>query len=125
VIDLGQVFRSHGILLAGGNGFLGKVVAGLLLDRFHDLKHLYLLIRPKSRVSARERFHSKMLASPALVPIVEKLGRAALDEKITLLEGDVSEPNCGLDSKQLAALAGEVDAIINCAGLVEFYPPLD
>ena len=123
--DLGQIFRSHGILLTGGNGFLGKVVAGLLLDRFPDVRHLYLLIRPKSRVSARERFHSEMLASPALVPIVEKLGRAALDEKITLLEGDVSEPNCGLNSEQLAALTGKVGAIINCAGLVEFYPPLD
>ncbi|PYV21461.1 MAG: hypothetical protein DMG24_19445, partial [Acidobacteria bacterium] len=62
--DITQAFQEHEILLTGANGFLGKVVLGLILDRFPDFKHLHILQRPARNLSAQERFHTETLASP-------------------------------------------------------------
>ncbi|HYM11890.1 MAG TPA: SDR family oxidoreductase [Bryobacterales bacterium] len=123
--DVGQTLQAHEILLTGGNGFLGKVVLGLLLERFPDLKRLHLLMRSKRNLTARDRFYQETLASPALAPLVEKRGRAFFEEKISVVAGDVAEPNCGLAASDLDSLAGKAGVILNCAGLVEFYPPLE
>lgn len=120
-----ETFRRHGVLLIGANGFLGKVILGLLIDRFPDFRHLYVLIRPKRRQSPEERFSKDVLGSPPLAGVVGKLDRAALEGKITLLTGDVGQENCGLDEEVLEELAGKVGLVINCAGLVEFFPPVD
>ncbi len=123
--DLTATFRRHEILLVGGSGFLGKVVLGLLLDRFPDLKHLYLLIRRKGSLAARERFDAETLASPALEPVAARRGHDFLEERITVLDGDLAEAGCGLTAEARQRLRGRVSAIINCAGVVDFYPPLD
>ena len=96
--DVGQTFQSHAVLLTGGNGFLGKVILAYLLDRFPDLKHLYVLLRPKFDLSAAERFYEETLASPALAEIAARRGEKWLRKRITVLGGDVGAPNCGLDA---------------------------
>lgn len=125
MIDVAQSFQSHAILLTGGNGFLGKVVLAYLLDRFPDLRRLYLLLRPKWDLSAEERFYQETLAAPPLEEIARKRGPGWLRDKITVLAGDVGAPNCGLTEEQLGCLEGQIGAIVNCAGLVEFFPPVD
>ena len=64
--DIAQTFEEHEIILTGASGFLGKVVLGLILDRFPGFKHLHVLLRPARNLSAHERFRSETLASPAL-----------------------------------------------------------
>jgi long-chain acyl-CoA synthetase len=127
--DVGYQFRQHEILLTGANGFLGKVVLGMLLDRYPDFKHLHVLLRPQGELSASERFRTQTLASPALASIVERfasrLGEASLRAKVTVWPGDVGAPLCGLDSATLDRLRGRAGVILNCAGLVEFFPPVD
>ena len=120
-----DTFSRRGILLIGANGFLGKVILGLLLDRFPDLRHLYILIRPKRRQSPAERFENEVLGSPPLSGVTAKLDRRVLDSKITVLRGDVGQPDCGLSDETLDALAGSIGLVINCAGLVDFFPPVD
>lgn len=123
--DIGQTLSQHEILLTGGNGFLGKAVLGLLLDRFPEFKHLHILVRPRRNLPARQRFYSETLASPALAWIVEKRGKEFLREKITVVSGDIGLPGCGIEPASMRRLAGRVDLIINCAGRVEFFPPVD
>jgi long-chain acyl-CoA synthetase len=127
--DIAEGFHDHELLLTGGNGFLGKVILGLILDRVPDFKHLHILLRPRLGASAEERFYSETLASPALAPIAEKLvqkrGKDYLREKITIWPGDISRANCGFEPATLEKLAGPVSVIVNCAGAVEFFPPLD
>jgi long-chain acyl-CoA synthetase len=127
--DVAQVFRDHEILLTGANGFVGKVLLGLILNRFAEIKHVHILLRGASHLSAQERFYSQTLASPALQQIVNevgaKRGSSFLRERITVWSGDISLPGCGLEPLTLESLGGRVGAIINCAGLVEFFPPLD
>ena len=64
--DVGYQFQQHEILLTGANGFLGKVVLGMLLDRYPDFKHLHVLLRPQGDLTASDRFQAQVLASPAL-----------------------------------------------------------
>ena len=93
----------------------------MLIDRFPDFKHLHVLLRPRGESSAHERFDSKVLASPAFGPLANRIPRA----KISVWAGDVGIPMCGLDAAALGKLKGRISLIINCAGLVEFFPPLD
>jgi long-chain acyl-CoA synthetase len=123
--DVRQTFQQNEIFLVGANGFLGKVVLGMLLDRYPEVKHLHVLMRPGQSLSAPDRWDSEVLGSPALAPLTRKLGAEFLRSKITVWAGDIGRPNCGLDSRSRDQLAGRVGAIINCAGLVEFFPPVD
>lgn len=122
-----QTFRDHEIFLTGSNGFLGKVIVALLLDRFPDFKHLHVLVRPQRDRSAEERFATEVLGSPALAPTVKRLahehGPGFLSSKITVWPGDIGEPRLGLRAAE--SLSRRVGAIINCAGRVDFFPPVD
>ncbi len=123
--DVRQTFQRTELFLTGGNGFLGKVLLALLLDRYREAKHIHLLVRPGRNRSAQDRFFGDVLNSPPLAPLVKKVGEKFLREQITVWAGDVGAPNCGLDAAALEQLSGRVGAIINGAGLVEFFPPLD
>ncbi|HEV2494284.1 MAG TPA: SDR family oxidoreductase [Terriglobia bacterium] len=123
--DVGLAFQEHEIILTGGNGFLGKVVLALILDRFPGFKHLHLLLRPRGAVSAQERFLTETLPSPALKAVVERRGRDFLRERITVWSGDIAQADLGLDVATVERLSGRVGLVINCAGSVEFFPPVD
>ena len=120
-----ELFGQHEILLTGANGFVGKVLLGLLIDRFPDLKHLHVLVRPRQGVSPRERFFKEVLNSPCLKPVVERTGPKFFEERISVHAGDVGDPLLGLNDESLEALSGRISVIINCAGLVEFFAPVD
>jgi long-chain acyl-CoA synthetase len=119
LIDAARVFRENEILVTGANGFLGKVLLGLIFDRYPDFRRLHILVRPKAGRPPAERFEKDALASPPLRAL-----RAPM-EKISLLAGDIAEPGCGLSSEDASGLEGRVRLVINCAGLVEFFPPVD
>ncbi len=129
MIEIDRAFCNHEVFLIGSNGFLGKVVLGLILDRLRGFKHLHILLRPRLSASAEERFYGEILASPALASTVEKLvgesGKDFLREKITIWSGDISKVNCGLEPSSLEKLKGRIGVVINCAGAVDFFPPLD
>ena len=123
--DLAPIFRDNEILLTGANGFLGKVILAMLLDRFPQAARLSVLVRPRPGLSAEERFAKEVLDSPPLRPLVEKEGRSRVASRVNVLSGDASQPLAGLSSEQVRELAGRVGLVLNCAGLVEFFPPVD
>jgi len=131
MIDVAQTFRENEILLTGSSGFLGKVVLGLLIDRYPDFKHLHVLMRGNQGTGAKERFEREVLGSPALKSVTEKAKGNRLQaglpfaERISVWPGDVARPSLGLRSAEAEGLAGRVSLIINCAGRVDFFPPLD
>jgi len=125
LIDVREAYGRHEVLLTGVNGFLGKVILGLILDRLPDVKHVHVLVRPGKGLSAEERFQAETLSSAALRSTLERVGKEFVAGKITTWVGDISQPDCGLAPEDLDRLAGQVGLIINCAGLVEFFPPVD
>ncbi len=121
-----DAFSDRTMLLLGGTGFVGKVLLATVLDRFPEVKHLVVQVRPKKRISGEQRFYGETLQSPPLRAIVERLGgENAIRQKVTVVEGDLDEPMCGISKDQIDALKGTVDVVVNLAGLVEFDPPLN
>jgi long-chain acyl-CoA synthetase len=114
------------LLLLGGTGFVGKVFLAMLLDRFPEIRNLYIQVRRKKNLSGEERFFSDVLNSPPVRPTVERLGGPdALRQKITVLEGDLDEPLCGIAPERVEQLKGKVDVVVNLAGVVDFDPPVN
>jgi long-chain acyl-CoA synthetase len=121
-----RAFANCTLLLMGGTGFVGKVFLAMILDRFPELRHLIVQVRRKKSVSGEQRFFSEILPSPPVRPTVDRLGGVdALRQKITVLEGDLDEPLCGIDAQKLDALKGKVDVVVNLAGVVDFDPPVN
>ena len=125
MIDVASTFDGAEILLTGGNGFLGKVILGMLLDRYPSVARVHVLLRPRRDRTARERFQQEILESPALRDLVRAKGSRFFEDKIEIWEGDAANPLCGLDPGQIESWPGRVKLILNCAGLVEFFPPVD
>src|SRR5262249_32861394 len=64
---------------------------------------------------------------PALDGLQKKYGArlgTLLREKIEVVEGDVSQPNLGLEESVRARLARSLDLVVNSAGLTDFNPDL-
>ena len=123
--DLSSLFRDQEILLTGANGFLGKVVLAMLLDRFPHVRRVHVLVRARPNLTSNERFVRDVLDSPPLRPLVERCGRDMIASRVNVLCGDAASPLAGLDSAQVAELSQNVGLVLNCAGLVDFFPPVD
>ncbi len=123
------------LFVMGGTGFLGKVFLALLLDRFPDVQHIYLVVRQRTnpdgsvRLSSEQRFWKEVATSPVFEPLRERYPGAAyeafLREKFTPVPGDITEPYCGVPAEIRDALRGTLTAFCNVAGVVDFFPPLD
>ncbi len=123
-----QVLRGRKLVIIGGTGFLGKVFWALLLSRYPVVSRIYLLVRPKKGQTADERFWADIATSEALRPLREEYGpgfELFLKDKIVPVPGDVAQPLCGLDAELREELRGEVDAVVNASGVIDFDPPLD
>src|ERR1700680_252942 len=123
---LEEVLRSRRILITGGTGFLGKVLLSILLRHHPEIERLHVLIRGDRR-SSHLRFRREILDSPALAPVREHLGARFdryVEEKVAIVPGDVTAP--GLISDGTVAFAhGALDAVVHCAGLVNFEASLE
>ncbi|NUP07405.1 MAG: AMP-binding protein [Polyangiaceae bacterium] len=128
-LEPSKLLRGARLVVVGGTGFLGKVWAGLLLHRFPEIGHLFLLVRPKKDQTAEERFWSQVVPSPCFDPVREAHPGDAFErfmrEKITPVAGDVVEDKLGIDPELIARLKGTITAVVNVAGVVDFNPPLD
>ena len=129
VLDVGQTLAGRRILFIGATGFVGKVALSMLLHRYPDLGTLFVLTRAGAGSSSDERFFDKIASSPVFDPLRERFGGkngflAFMREKCVALPGDVSRPDLNFGPAELAQL-GQLDVIVNCAGLVTFNPTLE
>src|SRR5690242_13428633 len=123
--DAGRMFRENELLMTGGNGFLGKVILAMLLERYPQVKHVHVLLRPGKGLSAEERFQVEVVESPVMAALLVTRGEQFVRERVAIWPGDLSQADCGLDTQALSSIASRVKLILNCAGKVEFFPPVD
>jgi long-chain acyl-CoA synthetase len=126
-LDVGAALAGRTLLITGATGFVGKVALTLLLDRYPEIGKVFVLVRPGTGGSAEARFFEKVAASRPFDPLRQRHGDgfdAFLREKCVPLAGDVSDPLLGIPEEDLARLRG-LDAVVNCAGLVDFDPSLE
>src|ERR1044071_5996768 len=123
-----EILRGKKFVVIGGTGFLGKVFWALLLSRYPMVSRLYLLVRPKRGETAEQRFWSEIATSEVMRPLREEYGPGFdlfLADKVVPVAGDVAQPFCGLDAALRDDLRGEIDAVVNASGVIDFDPPLD
>jgi len=116
------------LVVIGGTGFLGKVWLSLILGRFPQIAHIYLVVRPKEGQGVVERFLDKVIGAEVFDPLRAELGEEFakfIESKVTPMAGDVSLPLCGIDAAFRERMRGTIDAVVNVAGIVDFAPPLD
>jgi len=126
-ISIRRAFAGKHVLLTGASGFVGKVWLTLMLDRVPEIGRIYVLLRSKALLSARERFEKMVNTSPAFRPLHERLGPAFssfLADKIEVIEGELGADDLGLEPAVLGRLRRDVDLVVHCAGLVDFNPDL-
>src|SRR6516162_9881814 len=85
----------------GRNVFIGKVLLGMLLDRFPQIGRAYVMVRRGSGTDAEARFWNSVVTSPVFDPLRAKHGGPEglakfLKQKVVVVDGDITEPNLGL-----------------------------
>ena len=127
LLSVRAAVRGKHVMLIGVTGFIGKVwLANTLMD-LPDIGQIYLLIRRQKSNPAQSRFEKLIDESPVFDPLYAKYGRKLLqfiNERVQVIEGDVSQPNFGVDSAVADELRGKLDLIINSSGLTDFNPDL-
>ncbi len=127
-LAISDLYLRKTFLVLGGTGFLGKVFWCMLLHRFPDIGHIVLVVRAQKGRSSEQRFWDEVATSDAFSPLRAQHGSgfdAYLRSKLTITDGDISAPLCGLSVGLVATLRGHVHAVVNVAGVVDFNPPLD
>ena len=126
-LSVKQTLANRHVLLIGVTGFIGKVWLTDLLTHVPEIRRISLLIRRNRTTTAQRRFEKILAESPTLDPLHEVYGNklgAFLQEKVEVVEGDVSQPGLGLDETTRARLADSLDLVVNSAGLTDFNPDL-
>lgn len=126
-LSVRSAFHGKHILLIGVTGFIGKVwLVNTLID-LPDVSSIYLLIRRQKSNPARERFEKMVEESPVFDPLYERHGEKLLqfiNQRVRVIEGDVTQPSLGLDSEVAQSLLPKLDLIVNSSGLTDFNPDL-
>ncbi len=101
------------LLMTGATGFVGAYMLRDFMEQT-DVT-LYSLVRAADAEAGLERIRQQ----------AEKLGlwRESYRSRIRVIPGDVSQPRLGLDERTYRRLAGEVDAILHSAAMVNFIYP--
>ncbi len=115
------------VLLTGGTGFVGKEI---IWQAAHDddIVEMIVVIRPRQIVD-RKTAEVVKIVSPA------ERGETLLDRlwledpevrsKFTFVEGDVEQPNLGIDDGVLESLGQRITHVVHCAASVAFDDPYE
>jgi long-chain acyl-CoA synthetase len=129
-LSVSEIYKGRNVFILGSTGFVGKVLLGMLLDRFPQIGRAYVMVRRGSGTDAEARFWNSVVTSPVFDPLRAKHGgpdglRAFLEKKVVVVDGDITEPNLGLSEEAAERVAKDIDVLINSSGRVTFNPPLE
>src|SRR5688572_16540868 len=127
LLSIRQALAGKHVFLTGGSGFVGKVWLSMALTQLPEIERIYVFLRPKALVPARQRFEKMINTSQAFRPLHERHGRGLseyLADRLEVVEGELSAPDLGLAPAVVRRLRRDLDVFIHCAGLVDFNPDL-
>jgi nucleoside-diphosphate-sugar epimerase len=126
--DVRDAFAGKRILLTGATGFVAKVLLEKLIRTVPDIARIVLLIRAGGNGDARARFEREVAASSVfdhLRAVRPAWLERFLAERVDCVTGEITAPGFGLPPERFAALARDVDVVVNAAASVDFREPLD
>jgi len=59
VLSIRDALAGRHVFLTGGSGFVGKVWLSMLLAELPEVEKIYVFLRPKALVPARQRFEKR------------------------------------------------------------------
>jgi alcohol-forming fatty acyl-CoA reductase len=114
-----EALAGRHVLITGATGFLGTALLERILAEIPGVR-ITLLVRGRYGSPPASRFQ-EILSSNAFRPLRERIGSDGIqrlsDERVGLVEGDVSEA--------APELPGDIDVVFHCAASVSFDPPVD
>ncbi|CAN7998456.1 unnamed protein product [Ixodes hexagonus] len=116
-----EFYRDKAVLITGVTGFLGKILLEKLLRSCPGIRRIFLLIRPRKGCKSKER-----LASLLKAECFEHIHREHSDalEKLTAIDGDLTEPGLGLQPDDYELLTREVSVVFHSAATIKFNETL-
>lgn len=117
---IAETFTGLKVMITGGTGFMGKVLLEKLLRKCADIGHIYLLVRTKKGKNPQQRLEE--IFEGALFEMVRNMrgGVGPLLEKVSIIAGDVSEPDLAMKPEDREKMINEVDIIIHAAATIRF-----
>jgi len=96
------------IFITGATGYLGSYVVQRLLEAHSE--RLVLLVRARSKHEAQQKLWKSLQLHMAFAQFYE-----ALESRIEIALGDITEPGCGLRAGTMESLQGDVSSVIHIA----------
>jgi myxalamid-type nonribosomal peptide synthetase MxaA len=109
------------ILLTGATGFLGAYLVAEMLQETEAAIHC--LVRPRRGQDGRQRLAAQLEKYDLWRD--DDWWQAAWQQRLHIVDGDVTLPRLGLDDPMYESLAREVDAILHGAAHVNFIYPYE
>lgn len=103
-------FSESAVLLTGASGYVGALVLEKLL-RCTNINAVYVMLRAKKGEDIQSRLN-KMLNSS---PVTHLLRDNPVLQKVKAIAGDMTAPDLGISSVDLARLKQHVQTVIHCA----------
>lgn len=112
-----EFYRDKSVLITGGTGFMGKVLVEKLLRSCPDVATLYILMRPKGRLTVDQRRCALLKAK--IFDYLKNTQAKQLD-KLVVIPGDIMAPDLGLSTSDRELLQREVHVVFHAAATVKF-----
>jgi thioester reductase-like protein len=116
------------IFITGVTGFLGKTILEKLLREVPDIDQIYILARGSNTHTAQERCLSGVFGSSLFNTLKLQYGEqfgSFIQSKVSVIEGELTEPLFGLKSTEFESIANKLDLVINSAASVNFREAMD
>ncbi|PSN32843.1 Fatty acyl-CoA reductase 1 [Blattella germanica] len=111
-------FSGCNVLVTGATGFMGKVLVEKLLRSCTDIRAIYLLMRPKNGSNLEDRLRE--FKANVIFDRLREEGPVGMLDKLTAVNGDVTQIGLGLSKPDTCKLCSEVNVVFHCAATVRF-----
>ncbi len=75
-LRVSEILKGRNVFILGSTGFVGKVLLGMLLERFPQIGRAYVMVRRGSGTDAESRFWNSVVTSPVFNQLRDKQGGA-------------------------------------------------
>ncbi|KAI1285384.1 putative fatty acyl-CoA reductase [Halotydeus destructor] len=118
---IANFYVNRSVFITGATGFMGKVLVEKLLRSCPGIKNIYVLLRTKKGMEARQRL-DELLNAKIFDRIREESPKTLY--KVVPVPGDIALPGLGITENDQQLLCNEVSIVFHSAATVKFDEPL-
>jgi len=115
--QIATFYNDRSVFITGATGFMGKVLVEKLLRSCNGIKNIYLLLRTKKGLDARQRLEE--LFNTKIFDKIKEENPKAIN-KLVAIQGDITLPGLGISNNDLKTLINEVSIVFHSAATVKF-----